>query len=139
MSDYEEDLDDFPAENKEKPAESMVGAYRAESTDHYTAGSGITPKIPPLFDGSTSSFKYEDLFDDSLDLTVLEAEKRGQASWEVDINVSKNRSPTVGIAPLCLCAAGPCLLVLLYAKLWKTADSPAYHSSLPMMSCHSDH
>ena len=42
MNDCEEDLDDFPAENKEKPAESMVGAYRAESTDLCTAGSGIT-------------------------------------------------------------------------------------------------
>ena len=27
------DLDGFPSENKEKPAESMVGAYRAVSTD----------------------------------------------------------------------------------------------------------
>ena len=54
MDDCEEDLDDFPAENKEKPAESMVGAHRAESTDQYAAGHGITTKIPPLFDGSTS-------------------------------------------------------------------------------------
>ena len=49
MKDYEEDLDDFPEENKDRPAESLVGAYRAESTDLWTAGSGITPKIPPLF------------------------------------------------------------------------------------------
>ena len=33
MNDHEEDLDDFPAENKEKPAGSTVGAHRAESTD----------------------------------------------------------------------------------------------------------
>ena len=33
MSDNEEDLDDFPAGNRDRPAESMVGAYRAESTD----------------------------------------------------------------------------------------------------------
>ena len=64
MNDYAEDLDDFPAENKEKPAESMVGTYRAESIDQYTAGSGITAKIPPLLDGSTSWFKYEALIDD---------------------------------------------------------------------------
>ena len=63
MNDYEEDLDDFPAKNKEKPAESMVGAYRAESTDQYTAGSGTTTKIPPLFDGSTSWFEDEKLID----------------------------------------------------------------------------
>ena len=36
-------------------------------------------KIPPLFDGSTSWFKYEELIDDWLDLTVLEAVKRGPA------------------------------------------------------------
>ena len=78
-SDHEEDLDDVPAENKEKPAESMIGAYRAESTDPCRAGSAITVKIPPLFDGSTSWFKYEELIDDWLDLTVLEAEKRGPA------------------------------------------------------------
>ena len=57
MSDYEEDLDDFAAENIDRPAESLVGASRAESADQWTAGSGITTKIPPLFDGSTSWFK----------------------------------------------------------------------------------
>ena len=59
MNDCEEDLDDFPVENKERPAESGVGAYRAESTDQWTVEIGITTKIPPLFDGSTSWFKYE--------------------------------------------------------------------------------
>ena len=62
-----------------KLAESMVGAYRAESTDQYTAGSGITTKIPPLFDGSTSRPESEELIDDRMDLTVPEAEKRGPA------------------------------------------------------------
>ena len=59
MNDYEEDLDDFPAENREKLAESVVGAHRAESTDQFSGGSGITTKMPPLFDGSTSWFKNE--------------------------------------------------------------------------------
>ena len=77
MNNCEEYLDDFPAENEEKPAESVVGAYRAESTNLCIAGNGITTKIPPLFGGSTSSLKYEELIDDWLDLTVLEAEKRG--------------------------------------------------------------
>ena len=77
LNDNEEDLDDFPAKNREKPAESMVGTYRAESTDACTAGSGITTKIPSFFDGSTSCLKYEELIVDWLDLTVLEAEKRG--------------------------------------------------------------
>ena len=54
MSDYEEDFGDFPSEYKEEPKESLVGAYRVESTLQYTARSGITTKNPPLFDGSTS-------------------------------------------------------------------------------------
>ena len=78
MSDYEEDLVDFPVENIDRPAESLVGAYRAESTDQWTAGSGITMKIPPLFDGSTSWFKYEELIDDWLDLTVLELKQENE-------------------------------------------------------------
>ena len=73
-----EDVDDFPVENKDRPAESLVGAYRAESTDQWTAGSGITTKIPPLFDGSTSCLKYEELTDDWLNLTVVEAENEVQ-------------------------------------------------------------
>ena len=48
MSDYDQDLDDHPVENKDTPAESLVGSCRAESTDQWTAGSGITTKIPPL-------------------------------------------------------------------------------------------
>ena len=79
MSDCEEDLDDFPSENRDKPAESMVGAYRVQSTDEWTAASGTSSNIPPLFDGSTSWFKYEELIDDWLDLTVLEAGKRRPA------------------------------------------------------------
>ena len=79
MSDFEEDLDDFPEENSNKTTESLAGSYRAESTNQWMAGSGITTRIPPLFDGSTSWFKYEKLIDDWLDLTVLEARNRGPA------------------------------------------------------------
>ena len=78
MRDYEEDLDDFSVENRNKQPESLVGAYLAESTDQLTAGSGITTKIPPLFDGSTSWFKYEELINDWLNITVLEAENEVQ-------------------------------------------------------------
>ena len=35
-------------------------------------------KIPPLFDGSASWFKYEELIEDWLDLAVLEETKRGR-------------------------------------------------------------
>ena len=79
MSDSEEDLTVFQKFSKTTAAESMVGACRAESTDQWTAPIGITSKIPPLFDGPTSWFKYKDLIDDWLDLTVLETEKRGPA------------------------------------------------------------
>ena len=82
MSDYEADFDDFPTfsvEHIHRTAEAMVGAYRAESTDQWTGASGITTKTRPLFDGSTSWFKDEELIDDWLDLTVLESGKRGPA------------------------------------------------------------
>ena len=93
MNDYEEDLDDFPAENTERSAESLVVAYRAASTDQCTAESGITTKIPPLFDGSTTLFKYEELIDDWLDLTVLEAEKRGPARKNRLVGDAEQRTP----------------------------------------------
>ena len=54
MSGYEEDLDDFPTfsqENIDRLAELMFQPYRAKSTDQWTAGSGITTKIPPLLNG----------------------------------------------------------------------------------------
>ena len=57
----------------------MVGVYRVESTHQWTAATGITTKIQPLFSGSTSWFKCEELIDDWLDLTVREAGKRGPA------------------------------------------------------------
>ena len=76
----EEDFGDFPSEYKKKESkESLVGAYRPQSTLQYTAGSGSTTQIPPLFDGSKSWFKYEELIDDWLDFTVLEETKRGPA------------------------------------------------------------
>ena len=82
MSDYEEDLDDFPflsAANSSERAESVVGAYRAESTDQWAAASRITTKIPPLVNGLTSWFKYEEQIDEWLDLAALEVSKRGPA------------------------------------------------------------
>ena len=60
---------------KQRKADSSVESYVAESIDQYTTGSRITTEIPPLFDGSTSWFKYDELVDDWLDLTVTEAEK----------------------------------------------------------------
>ena len=79
MSDSEEDHTDFQKFSKTMSAESMVGAYRAESTDQWAAAKRITTKIPLLFDGSTSWFKYLEPIDEWLDLTVLEAVQRGPA------------------------------------------------------------
>ena len=71
MSDFEEDLDVFPVDWFEHIAQNQQ--------INGTATSGIIIKIPPFFDGPTSWFKYEELIDDWLDLTVLEAGKRGPA------------------------------------------------------------
>ena len=79
-SDYEEDLGDFPTFSAENIlAQSMVGEYLAEYTDQWTAAGGITTNIPPHFDGPTSWFKYEELIDDWLDLTVLQAREQRPA------------------------------------------------------------
>ena len=53
--------------------------FRAESTNEWTAASGITLENPPSYDGLTSWFKYEELVEDWLDLTVLETSRRGPA------------------------------------------------------------
>ena len=54
VSDCEEVLDDVPkfsTENTSDKAESVVGAYRAESTDQWKAANEISTEIPPLFNG----------------------------------------------------------------------------------------
>ena len=56
-----------------------AGTHRAESTNVWTTLSGITSKIPPLHDGSTSWFKYEERIEDWLDITVLEVSRRRPA------------------------------------------------------------
>ena len=66
----------FRIENTSDKAESVVGAYRAESTDQWTVASAIITNIPPLLNGLTSWFKFEVQIDDWLDFTVLEVSKR---------------------------------------------------------------
>ena len=75
MSGDEEVLDDFPMRDSFTTAEYLVGAYRAESTNE-------TSKIPPSDDGTTSWFKYEELVQDWLDLTVLGTSKQGSSTEE---------------------------------------------------------
>ena len=79
MSDYEEGSIDVQSFSKLSSANSLGGAYRAEATDQWSTVSGVTVKIPPLFDRSISWFKNEELIDNWLDLTQLEAGKRGPA------------------------------------------------------------
>ena len=40
---------------------------------------GMTNKIPPMYDGKTSWFQYEELIDDWVDLTQPTDDKRGPA------------------------------------------------------------
>ena len=77
MSDCEEDLDDLPTEPKQSGRIYSWNISRRIQQNQWAAASGITTKIPPLFGGSTSWFKYEELIDDWLDLAVHEESKRG--------------------------------------------------------------
>ena len=78
ISHDEEDLDDFPVESKDRAAEASVGAYRAESTDQWTARKWDHDKDSTTFWWiHVLGFKHEESIDDWLDLAVLEAEKRG--------------------------------------------------------------
>ena len=76
MSDYEEDSIDAQNFSNLSSFNSLGGAYRAEATDQWSTVSGISVKIPPFFDGPISWFKCEEVIDDWLDLTALEAGKR---------------------------------------------------------------
>ena len=80
MSDFEEDLTDLHKFLRTIPVESLIEAYRAPSTDQLLAVNGIMVKMPPLFDGSTSWFRCEELIDDWQDITQLEAGRRGPAA-----------------------------------------------------------
>ena len=69
----------FSSENTSIKADSVVGENRAESTNEWKAACGITSKISPAYDWTTSWFKHEELIEDWLDLTVREVSKRGPA------------------------------------------------------------
>ena len=82
MSDYDEDLDDFqPSQQKTQTDQPNL------CLDHIAQNQQINgqlqveslQKFHHFFDGPTSWFKYEELVDDWLDLTVLETGKRGSA------------------------------------------------------------
>ena len=52
-------------------------AYAAASHSENRMGIKMTPKVPPQFDGQSSWFEYEDLIDDWLGITTLDADKHG--------------------------------------------------------------
>ena len=52
-------------------------AYAAASHSENRIGIKMTPKVPPQFDGQSSWFEYEDLIDDWLGITTLDADKHG--------------------------------------------------------------
>ena len=66
---------DVPSSSNLSFANSLGGAYCAEATDQWSTVSVVIVKIPPVFDGSTSWFKYEELIDDWINHTQLEAGK----------------------------------------------------------------
>ena len=79
MNDYDEDLDDFPLKKQRKTSRIYVRSTSRRVDRSCYSRKWNHSEDPPLFDGWTSWFKYEKLIDDWLDLTVLEAEKRGPA------------------------------------------------------------
>ena len=52
-------------------------AYAATSHSENRMGIKMTPKVPPQFDGQSRWFEYEDLIDDWLGITTLDADKHG--------------------------------------------------------------
>ena len=63
--------------DEENPASQ---AWAAGDLDAIAKGAAkFTTKIPPSFDGRLSWFQYEDLVEEWLDITSLDAEKQGPA------------------------------------------------------------
>ena len=83
MNDYEEDLDDFPAENRAEKRENQPNHWLehvAQSRQiNFRQEVGSQPRFHLFLMDQRPGFKYEELIDEWLDLTVLEAEKRGPA------------------------------------------------------------
>ena len=74
MEDMMNDADDL----NESSAMAVNPTYLSEF-DLANANLGMTHKIPPMYDGRTSWFQYEELIDDWVDLTNLADDKRGPA------------------------------------------------------------
>ena len=71
---YSMDSDDEEAHQIQVLDEQDAYAF---FSDHKSHGIKMTPKVPPQFDGQSSWSEYEDLIDDWLGITTLDAEKHG--------------------------------------------------------------
>ena len=73
--------EEYAREDEEYDYVSQGQAYVLQHQDPVTAlvTQGITTKVPPMFDGRTSWFSYEEQVDDWIDLTTLDPEKHGPA------------------------------------------------------------
>ena len=58
---------------------AMALRYHRPDEDWLQTSLGTTSKIPPMYDGRTSWFKYEELIDDWIDLTTMDEAKHGPA------------------------------------------------------------
>ena len=86
VNDHEEDLDDFPAENRAKTWR-VIGRSMSRRVDR----SKNSRKW-----NHNKSCKYEELIDDWVDLTVLEAENRGPALKNRLVGDGRNAHGTSG-------------------------------------------
>ena len=64
MSEDDQVLDDYLMRDSISPTEYMLELIAQNIQKDWSFISGITPRIPPFFDGTTSWFKYEELIED---------------------------------------------------------------------------
>jgi len=67
------------AENYDDDFFDEPSAYVTYGNQPMTTYQQVTTKIPPMFNGTTSWFAYEEAIEDWCDITELDAEKRGPA------------------------------------------------------------
>jgi hypothetical protein len=67
------------AENYDDAFFDEPSAYVTYGNQPMTTYQQVTTKIPPMFNGTTSWFAYEEAIHDWCDITELDAEKRGPA------------------------------------------------------------
>ncbi len=79
MNHYAEDADEDREDVNDVYPVLAADQYEQNIGDWNIVCSGMTPKIPPMYDGRTSWFQYEELIDDWLDMTSIDQDKQGPA------------------------------------------------------------